>query len=126
MKAVKEIMWIMGITAIGEICNQVLPFPVPAGVYGLFLMLILLCSGILHLEDVDGTGNFLLDHMALMFIPAGVGIIRYTEQIKEIGLIYLFIIIISTMIVFAVTGKLTQLVIKKNHNSDDDVEETER
>lgn len=126
MKTVKEITLIMGITAIGELCNQVLPLPVPAGVYGLFLMLFLLCSGILHLDDVDGTGNFLLDHMALMFIPAGVGIIQYIEQLKEVGMSYLFIIIISTMIVFVVTGSTTQLVIKKNRDSGDEMEETDR
>lgn len=126
MKTVKELTLIMGITAIGEFCNQVLPFPVPAGVYGLFLLLSLLGCGALHLDDVEETGNFLLDHMTVMFIPAGVGIIQYTEQLKNAGMIYLFIIIISTLVVFAVTGKITQMVIKKEKKYQDSNEETDR
>lgn len=61
MKYVKECLIIFGITLAGEVLNGILPLPVPAGVYGLFLLLFLLCRGILKLEDVEATGNFLLD-----------------------------------------------------------------
>ena len=39
MKYLKEFAVILGITLAGEWMNHVLPLPVPAGVYGLFLML---------------------------------------------------------------------------------------
>ena len=39
MKYVRQIGIILGITLAGEFLNQILPLPVPAGVYGLFLML---------------------------------------------------------------------------------------
>ena len=39
MKYVKQIGIILGITLAGECLNQFLPLPVPAGVYGLFLLL---------------------------------------------------------------------------------------
>ena len=41
MKYVRQIGIILGITLAGEFLNQILPLPVPAGVYGLFLMLVL-------------------------------------------------------------------------------------
>ncbi len=107
MKIAKEISIILGITWIGEMLNQILPLPIPAGVYGLFLLLALLCFGMVKPEDVDGTGKFLLDNMSPMFIPAGVG------QIKAVGLPYLLINLVSTVIVFVVTGKITQLVMEK-------------
>lgn len=116
MKVAKEIVLILGITCIGEILNQLLPLPVPAGVYGLFLLLALLCSGLVRLEDVEGTGNFLLDNMSPMFIPAGVGIIRYLDQIKAVGVPYLLINAISTVIVFVITGKVAQMVMQKAEN----------
>ena len=53
MKIAKELSLILGISTVGEILNQVLPLPVPAGVYGLFLMLLLLSSGVIKLEDVE-------------------------------------------------------------------------
>ena len=42
MKYIKESAIIFGITMIGEFLNKLLPLPVPAGVYGLFLLLLLL------------------------------------------------------------------------------------
>ena len=39
MKYVKQIGIILGVTLAGEALSHFLPFPVPAGVYGLFLML---------------------------------------------------------------------------------------
>ena len=53
MKYVKEMVIIFGITLAGEVLNQLIPLPVPAGVYGLFLLLGLLCSGIVSLPDVS-------------------------------------------------------------------------
>lgn len=108
MKITKELTIILGITVIGEVLNQLLPLPIPAGVYGLFLMLGLLCSGMLKTEDVEGAGKFFLDNMTPMFIPVSVGIIRYLDQIKAVGIPYLLINVISTIIVFMVTGKAAQ------------------
>ena len=70
MKYLKELVIIFGITMAGELLNRLIPLPVPAGVYGLFLLLALLCSGVLKLSDVENTGDLLLDLMPLMFIPA--------------------------------------------------------
>ncbi len=111
MKKVKEISLILGVTWIGDLLNQLLPLPIPAGVYGLFLMLALLCTGMVKLADVEGTGNFLLDNMSPMFIPAGAGLIRYLDEIKAVGGIYLLINVISTVIVFLVTGRVAQFVM---------------
>ena len=104
MKIAKELSLILGISTVGEILNQVLPLPVLAGVYWLFLMLLLLSSGVIKLEDVEGTGNFLLDNMTPMFIPAGVGIIRYLDQVMQVGVPYLIINVLSTAVVFIMTG----------------------
>lgn len=111
MKTAKELAIILGISLIGELLNHLLPLPVPAGVYGLFLLLALLCSGIVKLSDVDGCGGFLLDNMSPMFIPAGVGIIRYKKELMEVGIPYLLINVISTCIVFIVTGWVVQKMV---------------
>ena len=54
MKYVKQIGIILGITLAGECLNQFLPLPVPAGVYGLFLLLGTLLTGAVKLESVEG------------------------------------------------------------------------
>ena len=57
MKYLKEIAIIFGITMTGEILNTFIPLPIPAGVYGLFILLGLLCTKAVRLSDVAATGK---------------------------------------------------------------------
>ena len=98
MKFLKEIAIIFGITMVGEILNVWIPLPVPAGVYGLFLLLGLLCAGLVKLEDVSATGNILLDVMPVMFIPAAVGLIEKFEELKAILVPLVVITVVSTFL----------------------------
>lgn len=113
MKYVRQIGIILGITMAGEILNQVLPLPVPAGVYGLFIMMAALMSGAVKLESVEGTGNFLLDTMAMMFLPAIVGIVACIGQVKAVLVSFLLIIAVSTILVMIVTGRMAQWVMEQ-------------
>ena len=111
MKYIKESAIIFGITMIGEFLNTILPLPVPAGVYGLFLLLILLCTGLLKLEDIEATGNFLLDIMPILFIPASVGLIESYDEMKTILVPLIVTCLVSTLVVMGVTGKVTELMV---------------
>ena len=113
MKFMKGITIIFGITVIGEFLNVLLPFPIPSGVYGLFLLLALLCPKAVKLEAVEGPGNFFLDTMPLMFIPAGVGLINSWDLMKSILIPLTVITAVSTVFVMAVTGKTAQYLIRK-------------
>lgn len=119
MKYVKEIVWIIAFTFIGEVLNSLLPLPVPAGVYGLILLLISLITGVVRLSDVEVTGNFLLDSMTMMFIPAAVGIVSVMDVLLPILIPYLVIIVISTIVVMIVTGIVASVILK--HSSKDKV-----
>lgn len=112
LKYLKEVAIIFGITMVGELLNKVIPLPVPAGVYGLFLLLGLLCGGVVKLSDICCTGELLLDLMPLMFIPAAVGLIERVEELKVILVPFLVITMVSTLFVMAVTGKMTEFVLK--------------
>ncbi len=114
MKYVKEVAWIMAFTFIGEALNKLLPLPIPAGVYGLVLLLAGLITGIVKLEDVETTGGFLLDTMTLMFIPAAVGIMSVTDILLPVLVPYLVIIISSTVIVMTVTGIAASLILRRS------------
>lgn len=114
MKYVKEVAWIMAFTFIGEALNRLLPLPIPAGVYGLVLLLAGLITGIVKLEDVETTGGFLLDTMTLMFIPAAVGIMSVTDILVPVLVPYLVIIISSTVIVMTVTGIAASIILRRS------------
>ena len=111
MKYVKQVGIIWGFTMAGEILHAILPLPVPSGVYGLFLLLGALMAGWVRLESVEGTGNFLMDTMTLMFIPAMVGLMEYAAQIKEVFVPFMIVIAVSTVAVMVVTGRVAQTVI---------------
>ena len=113
MKYLKEIAIIFGITMVGEILNEMIPLPVPAGVYGLFLLLGLLCTKIVKLEDVAATGNLLLDLMPLMFVPAAVGLLEKYTVLASILVPFIVISAVSTLIVMTVTGKTAQWILNR-------------
>ena len=54
-----------------------------------------------------------MDLMPLMFIPAAVGIIEQVEELQSVLIPVLFITAATTFIVMAVTGKVTELVLKR-------------
>lgn len=110
---IQQFSIILGITFIGELLNFLLPLPIPASIYGLLIMLILLSTKTLALDKVKGAGDFLLDIMPLMFIPAAVGILTTWSILKPILVPFVIITILTTIFVMAVTGKMTQYVLKK-------------
>lgn len=118
MKVIRECTIIFGVTLAGEMLNAALPLPVPAGVYGLFILLALLCSGWVRLEDVEQTGNFLLDIMPVMFIPAGVALMEQADELKPLLLPFLAVTAVSTFFVMIVTGKTAQMIIRKGKKGD--------
>ncbi|MDD3252576.1 MAG: CidA/LrgA family protein [Lachnospiraceae bacterium] len=120
MKYIRECTIIFGITLIGELLNHVLPLPIPAGVYGLFLLLVLLCSGVVKLKDVESTGDFLLEIMLPMFIPACVGLMESYTSMAGAVLPLVATCMISTMVVMAVTGKTAEWMLKAGRKKKED------
>jgi len=84
----------------------------PASIYGLAILFTALSTGIIPLEEVRETGRFLIEVMPLMFIPGGVGLVTAWGDLKDMMLPVVVITIISTIVVMAVTGKATELIMK--------------
>ncbi|ETP71322.1 putative effector of murein hydrolase LrgA [Lachnospiraceae bacterium JC7] len=124
MKYVKEIVWIIAFTFIGEVLNTLLPLPVPAGVYGLILLLLSLVTGLVKLSDVETTGNFLLDTMTMMFIPAAVGIMSVTDILLPVLIPYIIMIVVSTIAVMTVTALVASAILKHSGEKNADKEAT--
>lgn len=123
MKYVKEIGIIFGISCIGELLNSLLPLPVPSGVYGLFILLAALMIGIIKLDYVESSGNWLLETMPLMFVPISVGLMESFHELSAILVPFVTISIISTLTVMAVTGIIAELIIKRKNKGEKEGEE---
>ena len=118
MKYVKQFAMILLVSFAGELLNYLLPLPVPASIYGLVLMLVCLLTGIIKLDAVRDTACFLIEIMPLMFIPDAVGLMASWSVIKENLLAYLVIAVVTTVAVMAVSGLVTQGVLKRNEKGE--------
>ena len=118
MKYVKQFAMILLVSFAGELLNYLLPLPVPASIYGLVLMLVCLLTGIIKLDAVRDTACFLIAIMPLLFIPAAVGLMASWSVIKENLLAYLVIAVVTTVAVMAVSGLVTQGVLKRNEKGE--------
>lgn len=113
MKYVKQFGIIIAISFIGELLNYFIPLPIPASIYGLVIMLVLLCSGKLKLESVKDTAVFLIEVMPMMFIPAAVGLINSWDVIQHRIIPYAVVTLVSLVVVMLMSGWATQFVIRK-------------
>ena len=123
MKYVRQFWIILLISAMGEALHVLIPLPVPASVYGLMLMLLALCTGILKVEQVKDAAVFLIEIMPVMFIPAAVGLLESWDALRPVVVPVLMITVITTVIVIAVTGLVTQIMIRKRRKKNERVSE---
>mgnify|MGYP002732470714 FL=1 len=119
MKYVKQFAIILLISLAGEMMSFLLPLPVPASIYGLVLMLFSLLTGLIKLDAVHDTACFLIEIMPLMFIPAAVGLMASWSVIRANLLAYLVIAAVTTLAVMAVSGLVTQGVLRINGKGED-------
>ena len=118
MKYLKQFCIIISISFVGEILNKIVPLPIPASIYGIVILFVLLCTKVIKVSDVREVSKFLIEIMPIMFVPPAAGLLE-TWGIVQTGLWqYLLLTIISTVIVMAVSGLVTQLVIKIGRKRD--------
>lgn len=112
MKWIKQFAVILAVSFLGEALRYLIPLPIPASIYGLLLMLLALQFKIIKLEQVRDTGRFLIEIMPMMFIPAAVGLLESWEVLSPIFIQVIAVTLISTVLVMAVSGRVTQAVIR--------------
>lgn len=126
MSYIKQFGIIIVISMMGELLKELLPFSMPASIYGLLIMLIALGTGIVKVKDVKNASDFLLEIMPILFIPSTVGLMESWGILRDILVPVLIVCIIGTIVVMVITGRVTQFVIrhmeKGNNKSDVEIE----
>lgn len=118
MLYLRQFCIILFVSFLGELLHVMIPLPVPASVYGLILMLTALCTGILKLDQVRETAGFLVEIMPVMFIPAAAGLLDSWYFLRPVWVPVIVITLVSTVIVMAVTGQVTQIMIQKHKRTE--------
>ena len=118
MKWIFQLSYILLFSVIGEILHVIVPVAVPAGIYGMLLLLICLCLRVISLEKIHGVANFLIEIISVCFIPAGVGLMTKWAEFQEILLPILLEMFLVTVLVFFVTGRVAQAIVRRSRKGE--------
>lgn len=121
MKYIQQIGIITGISFVAELFYEILPLPIPASVYGLVMLFLLLLTKIIKLEQVQETADYLLSIMPLFFVPPTVALMTSYDILKGNVISLLILCLVSTVVVTLVTGWIAQAIVrykKKKHGED--------
>ena len=113
MKYLRQMCLIMLFSFAGELCRFLLPYPIPASIYGMVFLFVALSLKLVHVESVRDTGSFLTSLLPVMFVAPVVNLMDCWEQIQGSLIPLLLITLISTVIVFGAAGLVTQKLMKK-------------
>lgn len=92
----------------GEALSAACDLPIPGSVIGMGLLLAALMFGWVKPAWIDEAADLLLSHMALFFVPAGVGVMVHFDLIGRQWLPISVALVVSTFAVIAVTGHIDQ------------------
>lgn len=112
MKYMKQFCIILAVSFAGEGLRALIPLPIPANIYGIVLMLLLLCLKVIRLEQVKDTALYLVEIMPLMFVPTAAGLLGVWDVLEPRLVQFLAIAVVPTVIVMGASGHVTQWVIR--------------
>ncbi|MCG2578407.1 CidA/LrgA family protein [Dechloromonas sp. XY25] len=93
----------------GEVLARGLDLPIPGPVLGMLFLLValILRGGPSH--DMQGTSQNLLQHLSLLFVPAGTGIMVHLHRVANEWLPLVLSLLISTVATLVVTALVMKL-----------------
>lgn len=97
---------------LGQAVADALGLPVPGGVIGMALVLLLLATRRLRVRNVHRGASWLLGEMLLFFIPAVLAVVQYRELVRHQGWRICAVIALSTLAVMVVTALVVEQVYR--------------
>ena len=94
MKIITQIGVLFGVCLGGVGISAILPFP------------------LVKPGQIDEIAGFLTKNMAILFLPAAVGIIESLDILRDSGIQILIICLVSTLLTFGVTATVVSLLMR--------------
>jgi len=83
---------------IGEALVRALSVPIPGPVVGMALLLLALVLRPATLQAIKPTTQTLLQHLSLLFVPAGVGVMLHLQRLGDEALAIGVALVVSTLV----------------------------
>ena len=104
---------------IGEVIAQASGLPLPGPVIGLMLLLAGLTLAGGPDRELETTSRGLLQHLILLFVPAGVGIITQLDVLRRDWLPIVAALLVSTTLALLVTALVMQWLAPREAELDE-------
>lgn len=89
----------------------------PASLYGMIFYCVFLQLNWFDVNKVSQANLWLVKHMGVCFVPAGIGIINHFELIKQHGIALISITFFSTFILLTLVGWLSERLLVEEKRS---------
>lgn len=119
MKYLRQAGIILAFSLLGELCRFLIPFPIPAAIYGMVLLFAALALKIIKLPAVKDTGSFLTGILPLLFVAPCVNLLSCWDALQSALLPIVIIMVATTVLVFAVAGLVAQWIVKARKGGKD-------
>lgn len=97
----------------GEVVARGLGLPVPGPVLGMVFLFAALALAGGPSPDLQRTGQGLLQHLSLLFVPAGTGVMLHLGRVADEWLPLTAALVVSTAATLAVTALTLRLLMPK-------------
>lgn len=101
---------------VGEITAQFLRLPIPGPVVGMGLLFITLWLWRLPTDSLRESAQNLLQHLSLLFVPAGVGVMLHYRRVAAEWLPIVTALVLSTILAIVVTAITTRWLARLMKN----------
>ncbi len=108
MKYLYQAGIILLFTFLGEVLAKIIPFPIPAAIWGLLLLFFALILKIIRADRIRETSGFLVALLPVLFVAPTVNLMDQAKALLGSLPAVTVIIIVSTFLTFLVSGRVTQ------------------
>ena len=116
MKYLKQFLIISLICLAGELLAYFLPLPIPASVYGMVLLFLLLLTKVIKVSQIEDISTFFASIMPVFFISPSVKLITAWDLLIDHLWAILIMAFVSTIVVTVITGLSAQRIIRMKQN----------
>ena len=109
---------------LGELLVRALGLPIPGPVLGMALLFITLLARGRAGTELKTNAGYLLQHLSLLFIPAGAGVMLHVHRVADEWLPILVALVVSTFAGMAVTALVLKTLMGKPGAGEDGKEKT--
>jgi len=112
VRLLAELAVLLALYKVGGLLAAWLVWPIPGGVMGLALLLLLFAVGVLKPAMLQLGAGLLMAEMLLFFIPALMSLLDYGSLLRDEGWRILLVIGVSTLLVMVVTAVTVEWICR--------------